>query len=167
MGIISLQTKKQVLSMFKQGYRSRKISESLHLDRSTVKEWQYLYDGGDTRWVTNQPIPRVYRLPSNQRNLIVAAYINKALTMADLCRTFLIPKTVLKEWVRHYKKVGPFTSADTRAEKDQRTRRRDKSIEDLLQCLCSIRKKHSKKTSLMQLSEGKVPDLTPEEFAKL
>ena len=166
MGIISLQTKKQVLSMFKQGYRSRKISESLHLDRSTVKEWQYLYDGGDTRWVTNQPISRVYRLPSNQRNLIVTAYINKALTMADLCRTFLIPKTVLKEWVRHYKKVGPFTSANTRAEKDQRTRRRDKSIEDLLQCLCSIRKKHSKKNFLDAVERGKSTGLNTRGICK-
>lgn len=154
METISLQAKKQVLGMFRQGLRSRKISESLHLDRSVVKEWQYLYDGGDTRWVTNQPISRVYRFPGHQRNLIVEAYLKNALTMADLCRTFLIPKTVLKEWVRHYKKVGPF-SDDTRAEEDQRTRRRNQSIEDLLQCLCSGRNQSSKKNFVTAVERGK------------
>ena len=154
METISLKTKKQVLGMFRQGLRSHKISESLHLDRSVVKEWQYLYDGGDTRWVTNQPISRVYRFPGHQRNLIVEAYLTNALTMADLCRTFLIPKTVLKEWVRHYKKVGPFTN-DTRAEEDQRTRRRSKSIEDLLQCLCSVRNRSSKKNFVTAVEQGK------------
>lgn len=113
METISLKTKKQVLGMFRQGIRSRKISESLHMDRSVVKEWQYLYDGGDTRWVTDQPISRVCRFPGHQRNLIVKAYLGNALTMADLRRTFLIPKTVLKEWVRHCRRIGPFTD-DTR-----------------------------------------------------
>lgn len=154
METISLKTKKQVLGMFKQGLRSRKISESLHLDRSIVKEWQYLYDGGDTRWVTDKPISRVYKFPGHQRNLIVEAYLKNALTMADLCRTFLIPKTVLKEWVRHYKKVGPFTN-DTRAEEDQRARRRNQSLEDLLQCLRSDRDKHSKKNFVAAVERGK------------
>lgn len=138
METISLKTKKQVLGMFKQGLRSRKISESLHLDRSVVKEWQYLYDGGDTRWVTDQPISRACKFLGHQRNLIVEACLGNALTMADLCRTFLIPKTMLKEWVIHCRRIGPFTD-DTRAEEDQRTRRRNQSIEDLLQCLRSVR----------------------------
>lgn len=154
MGIISLQTKRQVLGMFQQGFRSHKISESLHLDRSVVKEWQYLYDGGDTRWVTDLPISRVYKYPGRQRNLIVNAYLQNALTMADLCRTFLIPKTVLKEWVRHVKKVGPYTN-DTRAEEDQRTRIRNKSIENLLQCMCTVRNGSSKKNFLTAIEQGK------------
>jgi len=165
MGVISLKTKKQVLGMFKQGFRSRKISESLHLDRSVVKEWQYLYDGGDTRWVTTQPISRVYNYPGSQRNLIVEAYLNNALTMADLCRTFLIPKTVLKEWVRHYKKVGPILN-DTRAKEDQRIRRRIKSIEDLFQCLCSVREGYSKKNFIDSVERGKDTGLNTKGICK-
>lgn len=96
--IIPSETKKLVLKMFRKGSRSRKVSDALNLDWSTVKEWQYLYDGGDTRWVTDQPIERVYRFPEIQRAFIVRAYLTKALTMADLCRTFIVPKTVIKHW---------------------------------------------------------------------
>ena len=49
-----------------------------------------------------------------------------------------------------------------------------KELEDEIKALkiyfsvCAQSEKNiQKKTSLMQLSEGKVPDLTPEEFAKL
>lgn len=154
MKTIDLKTKKQVMKMFRQGLRSRAVSDRLGLDRSVVKEWQYLYDGGDTRWVTDMPVSRVYNLPGRQRNRIVEAYLNNSLTMADLCRTFLIPKTVLKEWVRHYRKVGPFKH-DTRAEEDKRARRRSESIEDLLQCLCEVRKGSSKKKFLSTVEHGK------------
>lgn len=73
--IVPLETKKQVLKLFRQGLRSRKISEILNLDRSTVKEWQYLFDGGDSRWVTDKPIERVYRFTERQRAFIVKACV--------------------------------------------------------------------------------------------
>ena len=154
---IPIETKKQVLKLFRQGLRSRKISETLGLDRSTVKEWQYLFDGGDTRWVTDKPISRVYRIPEAQRAFIVKAYIDKALTMADLCRTFTVPKTMIKRWVRTYKKDGAY-HCDTGSEEDKRTRKRNQILEDLLQCICGERDRSSKKRYLQLLSEGKMPD---------
>lgn len=106
--IISLKTKQQVLEMFKSGLRSRKISENLDLDRSVVKEWQYLYDGGDTRWVSEKPIARAKLVSQTQRAFIVNAYQMDALTMADLCRGFLLPKTVIKYCEKKEKRQNDF-----------------------------------------------------------
>ena len=151
---IPLETKKQVLKLFRQGLRSRKISETLGLDRSTVKEWQYLYDGGDTRWVTDKPISRVYRFSETQRAFIVKAYVTHALTMADLCRTFTVPKTMIKRWVRTYKKDGAY-HCDTGSEEDKRTRKRNQILEDLLQCIRGERDRSSKKKVLTIIERGK------------
>jgi len=157
--IVPLETKKLVLKMFRQGSRSRKVSDALNLDRSTVKEWQYLYDGGDTRWVTDQPIERVYRFSEIQRAFIVRAYLTKALTMADLCRTFTVPKTVIKHWVRKTKKEGLY-HCDTRSETDKRTRRRDQVLQDLLQGSGGKRDRSSKKKILQAIERGKESGLS-------
>ena len=55
---VPLETKELALKMFRQGLRARKISETLGLDKSHIKEWKYLFDGGDTRWVSDQPVQR-------------------------------------------------------------------------------------------------------------
>ncbi len=154
---VPLATKKLVLKMFRQGLRSKRIANTLNLDRSTVKEWQYLFDGGDERWVTDKPIERVYRFSELQRSFIVRAYLTKALTMADLCRTFTVPKTVIKHWVRTTRRNGVYR-CDTRSETDKRTRRRNQVLEDLLQDAGRERDGSSKKRLFRQLSEGKRPD---------
>ena len=115
--LVPLETKQQVLELFRQGLRARKISEILNLDRSRVKEWQYLFDGGDISWVSNEPVYRAIQFSGLQRDIIVKAYLNYALTMADLCRTFLIPKSMLKQWVKRYQTLGAFTN-DIRTERN-------------------------------------------------
>jgi len=48
---ISPETKRRVLKLFQQGYRSKAIASLLALNRSTVEQWGYLYEGGDETWV--------------------------------------------------------------------------------------------------------------------
>ncbi len=156
---VPLETKKQVLKLFRQGLRSKKVSNLLGLNRSTVKEWQYLYDGGDTRWVTDKPINRVYRFTEKQRASIVKAYIDNALTMADLCRAFTIPKTVIKIWVRTFKKDGAY-HCDTGAEEDKRARRTEQILQDLLCCSSGKRDRSSKKKILQAIERGKEAGLS-------
>ena len=157
--IVPLETKKQVLKLLRQGLRSRKISDTLGIDRSTVKEWQYLYDGGDTRWVTDEPISRLYRFSETQRAFIVKAYINKALTMADLCKAFTVPKTVIKRWVRTFKKDGAY-HCDTGSEEDKRTRKRTQILQDLVQCTSGVRDRTAKKKILRVIERGKEAGLS-------
>ncbi len=157
--IISLATKKQVLKMFQQGLRSKKISNVLNLDRSTVKEWQYLFDGGDTRWVSENPIERVYRFSEFQRSFIVRAYLTNALTMADLCRTFTVPKTVIKHWVRTTRKDGAY-HCDTNSETDKRARKRGQILEDLFQSSRRERDRPSKKKIIQVVERGKETGLS-------
>lgn len=98
--LVSLETKEMALKLFRQGFRARKISETLNLDRSHVKEWQYLFDGGDTRWVSDKPVRRADSISQTQKAFIVNAYKMDAFTMAELCKGFLLSKTVIKCWVR-------------------------------------------------------------------
>lgn len=158
--IISLKTKQQVLEMFKSGLRSRKISENLDLDRSVVKEWQYLYDGGDTRWVSEKPVARATLVSQTQRAFIVNAYQMDALTMADLCRGFLLPKTVIKHWVRDY-------SNDTGTERNQRTkektqgsRRQEQNLGNLHKYLSRGGDRSSKKKILRTFVAGQKAGLS-------
>ena len=160
MGItIPLETKKLVLRMFRQGHRSKKIARVLGLDRSTVKEWQYLFDGGDTRWVSDKPVGRVYRFSELKRSFIVRAYMTNALTMADLCRTFTVPKTVIKHWVRTTRRDGAY-HCDTGSETDKRTRRRNQVLEDLLQSSGRERDRSSKKKIIQAIERGKASGLS-------
>lgn len=156
---IPLATKKQVLKMFRQGLRSKTIAKTLHLDRSTVKEWQYLFDGGDIRWVADRPIERLYRFSEIQRAFIVRAYMTNALTMADLCRTFTVPKTVIKHWVRTTRRDGAY-HCDTGSETDKRTRRRNQILEDLLQSSGRERDRSSKKKIVQAIERGKASGLS-------
>ncbi len=156
---VPLQIKKLVLKMFRLGHRSKKIAKTLGLDRSTVKEWQYLFDGGDTFWVSDKPIDRLHRFSELQRSFIVRAYLTKALTMADLCRAFTVPKTVIKHWVRTTRKNGVYR-CDTRSETDKRTRRRSQVLEDLLQSAGRERDRSSKKKIVQAIERGKASGLS-------
>ena len=156
---VPLATKKLVVKMLRQGHRSKKIAKDLGLDRSTVKEWQYLFDGGDTFWVTDKPVDRIHRFSEHQRSFIVRAYLTKALTMADLCRAFTVPKTVIKHWVRTTRKNGVYR-CDTRSETDKRTRRRNQVLEDLLQSAGGARDRSSKKKIVQAIERGKATGLS-------
>lgn len=164
--LVPLETKQRVLELFRQGLRARKISEILNLDRSRVKEWQYLFDGGDFTWVSNKPVHRAIQFSGLQRDIIVKAYLNYALTMADLCRTFLIPKSMLKQWVKRYQTLGAFTN-DIRTERNPGT---EKAIEDfrakkqvlgnLFKCFSGVRDRSSKKKILRAIEQGRSAGLT-------
>ena len=154
MKTVPLKTKKLVLKMFRSGQKSQTISNTLKLDRSVVKEWQYLYEGGDTRWVTDKPINRAYRFSEAQRVHIVKAYVTKSLSMADLCRTFLVPKTMVKQWVRTFKKDGSY-HGDPRTEENKRLRERECCIQEILRAVCTRRTESSKKKILRDIERGK------------
>ncbi len=155
--IISLETKELALKLFRQGLRARKISETLGLDRSHVKEWQYLYDGGDTRWVSDQPVQRARTITAGQRAFIVSAYRSGALSMADLCRGFALSKSVVKCWVRD----GAYPD-DRRAKADQRSSKKtqgsggqEQALGNLYRCLAAGGDRSSKKKILRTFAAGK------------
>ena len=164
--LVPLEIKQNALVLFRQGLRARKISQILNLDRSRVKEWQYLYDGGDTSWVSDEPVNRAARFSGTQRDIIVRAYLNYSLTMADLCRTFLLSKSMLKQWVRRYQELGAFTN-DLRTAGNPGT---EKAIEDFraekqilgnpLKCFSGVRDRSSKKKILRAIEQGRSAGLT-------
>lgn len=79
--------------------------------------------------------------------------------MADLCRTFTVPKTVIKRWVRTFKKDGTY-HCDTTAEEDKRTRRTEQVLQDLLSSTSGKRDKSSKKKILRTFERGKKAGLS-------
>jgi transposase InsO family protein len=159
---VPLETKELALKLFRQGLRARKISESLGLDRSHVKEWQYLFDGGDTRWVSNEPVQRARFISNTQRAFIVNAYKDDALTMADLCKGFAISKSVVKCWVRD----GACPN-DRRTEankgttkKTQGSRGQEQTLGNLYKCLASRGDGSSKKKILRTFAAGEKAGLS-------
>lgn len=153
---VPLETKELALKLFRQGLRARKISESLGLDRSHVKEWQYLFDGGDTQWVSNQPVQRAKLITNEQRAFIVSAYKNDALTMADLCKGFALSKSVVKCWVRDVACPNDRrTKANQRSsKKTQGSRRQEQTLGNLYKCLAARGDRSSKKKILRTFAAG-------------
>lgn len=163
--VVSLEAKQQVLKMLQQGMRSCTISKSLGLAYSRVREWQYLFDGGDKSWVSDKPIVRVNQFSEEMKDIIVEAFLNKTLTMADLSRTFLLPVTVIKQWVNRYKNIGAFLSDEgkrnTRTEtKIEDFRTKKQVLGNLFKCLSGVRNKSSKKKILRAIEQGRSAGLT-------
>lgn len=50
---ISEEIRLQILHFLKQGLRSQVIASRLHLCRSTVIQWQHVFDRGDFRWLNS------------------------------------------------------------------------------------------------------------------
>ena len=159
---VPLETKELVLKLFQQGLRARKISESLGLDRSHVKEWQYLFDGGDTRWVSNHPVQRAKLISNRQRAFIVSAYKNGALTMADICKGFAINKSVVNCWVRDGACSNDRrTKANKRSsKKTQRSRRQEQTLGNLYKCLAARGDRSAKKKILRTFAAGEKAGLS-------
>ncbi len=159
---VPLETKELVLKLFQQGLRARKVSESLGLDRSHVKEWQYLFDGGDTRWVSNQPVQRAKQISNRQRAFIVSAYKNGALTMADLCKGFAISKSVVKCWVRDGACSNDRrTKANKRSsKKTQRSRSQEQTLGNLYKYLATRGDRSAKKKILRTFAAGEKAGLS-------
>ena len=163
--IVSIEIKKKVLELFKQGLKSGAISTALGLTSSRIKEWQYLFEGGDTSWVSDKPIQRVSCFSMEERDIIVEAYLNKTLTIADICRTFLLPRTVIVKWINRYKNLGAFTNDSTRRDKGTKTKNKDfrakkQILGNLLKCLSGGRNRSSKKKILRTIEQGRSAGLT-------
>jgi transposase-like protein len=98
------ETRAQAFELFEMGYKSRKVSTLLGIDRSTAKEWQYLYEGGDLSWLSENAVDRACNICMEKRVLIVELIKCGKLTIAQASREYKVTRSTLKNWIRMQKK---------------------------------------------------------------
>lgn len=96
--------RKKAFELFEMGYKSRKVSTLLGIDRSTAKEWQYLYEGGDLSWLSENAVDRACNICMEKRVLIVELIKCGKLTIAQASREYKVTRSTLKNWIRMQKK---------------------------------------------------------------
>lgn len=169
---ISTKTKLKVLKLLKQGFRSQYIANRLHMHRSTVEQWVYLFDGGNESWVYESYSHRYSFMSEKEKQEIVGCVLDLEISKAGACTKYKISRNVLNKWICNYNNHGITTLKKGRPAKrgcndgrgkeedegarkgERRTEAGRRLLEDILPHLRGKRDGSSKKNVLQAVAEG-------------
>ena len=163
MSKITKEQKKKFYELYKEGYGSRVISRKTGINRSYVKKIIKEFKSGVFSWLNMDFRNHEKMISEEEKILIVKELTETNMSWGEAVSKFGFPENTLRMWKINYnehrvcsqkhgrpRKDG---SNDKRSEKDQRARRRDYYLQNILPGLRGKRDGSAKKKALRAIGE--------------
>ena len=163
MSKITKEQKKEFYELYKEGYRSMVISRKTGINRSYVKKIIKEFNSGVFSWLNMDFRDHEKMISEEEKILIVKELTETNMSWGEAVSKFGFPENTLRMWKINYnehrvcsqkhgrpRKDG---SNDKRSEKDQRARRRDYYLQNILPGLRGKRDGSAKKKTLRAIGE--------------
>ena len=160
---ITEEQKKRFFNLYKQGFRAWPISRETGITRSHVNRILHEFNSGDFSWLDSGFRHQEKAISEDEKERITKELSESKITWGEAVSKFGFPENTLRMWKINYNKYGVCNrkrgrpgkdgSNDRRSEKDQRARRRDYYLQNILPGLRGKRDRSAKKKTLRAIGE--------------
>jgi len=173
---ITEEQKKRFFNLYKQGFRAWPISRETGITRTYVNRILHEFNSGDFSWLDSGFRHQGKAISEDEKERITKELSESEITWGEAVSKFGFPENTLRMWKRNYNKYGVCTkkrgrprkdgSNDKRAEKDQRARRRDYYLQNILPGLRGKRDGSAKKRLYERLANAENLESLSEDVLK-
>ena len=160
---ITEEQKKKIYELYTKGFRGDLISREVGIDRAGAKRIVQSFDAGDFSWLVSPGNRSYHDAFSENEKILIVQELDGGMSWREAVFKYKIPENTLRYWKRNYNEYGVCSrkrgrsrkdgSDDRRQEENQRARRREYYLQNVLPGLRGKRDGSSKKKTLRAIGE--------------